>query len=397
MMKRAVRGHRPRDEEGGRGVRFLHTSDWQLGMTRHFFDADGAARFAAAREDAIRRIGEVAVRHACQFVVVAGDVFESNFVEPRTVRRACEALATVAVPVYLLPGNHDPLDPGSLYRSREFGESCPPHVRVLEPGQTEVPVPGVEVVGAVWKAKRQTADLLGELCDRLAPVPAGVLRVVVGHGQMDTLVPEAGPDTIRFGVVERAVREGRVHYVALGDRHSTTPVGETRRIWYSGAPEPTDYDERDPGNVLVVDLMDRSCRVLAEKIGTWHFVETTLELTGEDPAGQVRRWLTAIADKTRTVVKLGLRGTITVRDRILVEEVIERERQVFAAIERPRHHDELAVRAGDQDLAELGLSGYAREALAVLVGEAAGDGAAAKTAEGALALLYRLAGGGRPA
>ena len=45
-----------------------------------------------------------------------------------------------------------------------------------------------------------------------------------------------------------------MHYVALGDRHSTTEVGGTGRIWYSGAPEPTAYDEIDPGNVLIVDL-----------------------------------------------------------------------------------------------------------------------------------------------
>ena len=54
--------------------------------------------------------------------------------------------------------------------------------------------------------------------------------------------------------VEERISAGLVHYVALGDRHSTTNVGSTGRIYYSGAPEPTDYDETEPGNVLVVTL-----------------------------------------------------------------------------------------------------------------------------------------------
>ena len=30
------------------GVRFLHTSDWQLGMTRHFLQGEAQARYAGA-------------------------------------------------------------------------------------------------------------------------------------------------------------------------------------------------------------------------------------------------------------------------------------------------------------------------------------------------------------
>ena len=49
-------------------------------------------------------------------------------------------------------------------------------------------------------------------------------------------------------------RRALSHYVALGDRHSTTNVGTTGRVYYAGAPEPTDYDETDPGNVLIATL-----------------------------------------------------------------------------------------------------------------------------------------------
>jgi len=53
-------------------MRFLHTADWQLGMTRHFLDADAQARFTAARMDVIGRIGALAREQDCEFVLVCG-------------------------------------------------------------------------------------------------------------------------------------------------------------------------------------------------------------------------------------------------------------------------------------------------------------------------------------
>jgi len=45
-------------------VRFVHTADWQLGMSRHFLDTDAQARFTAARIDAVRRLGAPPPRSA---------------------------------------------------------------------------------------------------------------------------------------------------------------------------------------------------------------------------------------------------------------------------------------------------------------------------------------------
>ena len=73
-------------------IRFLHTADWQLGMTRHFFSEGVQERFAQSRFDAIRELGRIAKEEDCRFMVVCGDVFESNLVDRKTVSRALEAL-----------------------------------------------------------------------------------------------------------------------------------------------------------------------------------------------------------------------------------------------------------------------------------------------------------------
>ena len=65
-------------------------------------------------------------------VVVAGDVFDANQLAPMVVSQSLEAIRAIGVPVYLLPGNHDPLDAGSVYTSSLFTRECPDNVTVLD-------------------------------------------------------------------------------------------------------------------------------------------------------------------------------------------------------------------------------------------------------------------------
>ena len=229
------------------GVRFLHTSDWQLGVTRHFLDAESQARWAAARFEAIRNLGRIAADEKCEFIVVAGDIFESNQVDRRTIVKACEAMSGIPVPILLLPANHDPLDAGSVFLSKLWRERKPPHVQVLESSGLPVEIcPGVEVIGAPWTSKRPLADLVAAAAVDLT-ADSGILRVMVGHGAVDELSPNRDdPAVIRVVDAERAIDEGRFHYLALGDRHSFTKVGTNGRIFYSGTREAYDIDEVDP-------------------------------------------------------------------------------------------------------------------------------------------------------
>ena len=82
-------------------VRFLHTADWQLGMRRHFLGADALPRFQQARIDSIRILGKLAREQDCAFMVVAGDVYESNQIDRTTLARnpSCASSASRNVSV----------------------------------------------------------------------------------------------------------------------------------------------------------------------------------------------------------------------------------------------------------------------------------------------------------
>lgn len=352
-------------------ARFLHTADWQIGMTRTFLSAEAQARFTDARLESIRRLGDVAVQQDCHFIVVAGDVFESNQLSPQTIYRAIEVLRDVRVPVFLLPGNHDSLQHGTLYEQEDFLSHLPNHVHVLsQAGPTPV-AEGVELIAAPWRGKHPDRDLVAQALALAGPAD-DTIRIVVGHGSIDALDRSQGHDLQISAVpLEAALADGQIHYVALGDRHSTTSVGSSGSIWYSGASEVTSLREESPGNVLVVDLeAGRSPHVTTHHVGTWAFAERSYDVSSSADVAAVERGLAAMPAKDRTVLWLRLQGTLSLADYTEVVAAVERFEQVFAAIPDWIGRSHLAVLSDEEDLSELGLSGFVARAASEILHQA---------------------------
>lgn len=374
-------------------VRFLHSSDWQLGVTRRFLGEDCQTRWSAARFDAISRLGQVAAEERCEFVVVAGDVFESNQVDRKTVARACEALSVIPVPVFLLPGNHDPLDAASVFRSAIWIAKKPAKVHVIEAlGRSLEVRPGVEVAGAPWTSKRPLQNLVAAAAGELVPLVGGV-RVLLAHGAVDTLSRDPGdPAAICLSEAERGIAEGRFHYLALGDRHSLTSVGASGRIWYSGTPEVNDFDEVDPGQILVVEIGPDGVVATPHRVGRWRFLEERAAVSSAEDIEALGRRLESLPDKDRTVLKFGFVGTLTLRQHARLEEIVADARDLFAAVVDLESGSELVVVPDDSDFADLSLAGFAATAVERLRARTTTSSPEAAAARDALALLVRLVG-----
>ncbi|MGX1767062.1 metallophosphoesterase family protein [Dietzia sp. NPDC055340] len=390
----------PRD---GDTVRFLHSADWQLGMTRRFLGDESQAVYTADRLAAVESLGDLATEHGAQFIVVAGDAFEDNAVPRSVVLRAAEVLASFPVPVLVLPGNHDPLDVSSVLRCRDFSSAVEGGAVVVLDGSGPVEVlPGVEVVGIPWTSKRPDPSRLPTLLESLEPSAA--LRVLVAHGGTDEVFGGHSPsvEAIAVSALEQAVDSGRLDYVALGDRHSVTRVGSGERVWFSGSPETTDFDdvEKDSGHALLVEL-ERALpggrrggsTVTPLRTGRWSFLALNAQIDTDADLDALATRIEAIEDKPRTVLKLGLTGTVGVALRARIDEEVDRWSALFACAYLRETRTHLVVRADDTDLTDL-VDGYAGRAVADLMEMASAGGPEAEDAGHALSLLYRFVDGG---
>lgn len=389
-------------------VTFIHTADWQLGMTRHFLRGDAQARYTAARQEAIGRIGQLAAAEQAEFVLVCGDVFEDRQVSSKVIRRSLDQLRQVPCAVYLLPGNHDPMDAASIYNSRVFTDNKPDHVHVLGTAGAVQVRPGVQLIAAPWTSKVPLSDLLAQSLNSLAP--SDDIRILVGHGRVDVFAPDSGdPSLIGVAGLEQAIADGLIDYVALGDRHSTTQIGDSGRIWYSGAHEVTNYDHReaDPGQVLMVELTrdasggtgsepgSRTVSVTPQPVGQWAFHTVEHDVNSAGDIAELRVRLDAVESKSHTVVQLALRGSVSIAERSALDSMIEGFTDRFAALTFWNLRHDLVIRPDDEDFAHLQLSGFIGDAVSELSTSAGSGGDQAQTAQEALALLFRLAGGQR--
>lgn len=348
-------------------VRFIHTSDWQLGMTRHYLNADAQARFTGDRIRTVRRILELAHQRECDFVVVAGDVFEHPHLSRQDIGRALEAMNAHPVPVYLLPGNHDPLGTGSLWSSTALQDRLPQHVVVLDRVGVWPVRDGVEIVAAPWSSKRPDVDPVAGCLQTL--VPDGTLRIVVGHGMIEDLEPDAtSAVTVRRGPLESAAAVGNIHYVALGDRHIRWPTDGQGIIHYSGSHETTSFRDPGCGQVLEVELAaGQPLRVLPHTVGTWQHVVVERALNTAADIDQLATDLDALTPKENIIVKTAFTGALTVSEHAMLDEVIDQRSEIFASIQQWDRHTDLAVVPDDEELKQAQWGGYIQQTLEELL------------------------------
>jgi DNA repair exonuclease SbcCD nuclease subunit len=373
-------------------VRFLHTSDWQLGMTRYLFSEGAQERFNQARFDAIRTLGKIAGESNCQFVAVCGDVFESNQVDRKTVARALEALKEVPVPVWVLPGNHDPLNEASVFSSKIFVEGKPAHVNVISDATPIQVQDNVELVGAPWLSKRMPVNPFYEATKALEPL-TGVTRIILAHGIVDLFTPtKDDPGVLAAASLEHVISERRASFVALGDRHSRTKIGTSERIWYSGTPEVTDFGEGESGYVQIVELDGDKVITRPVQVGQWRFVENNrVDINGSEDIEALRTMLQSLDRKEQTVLRLNLVGSISLTQEAALRQSLTAIVDVFAAFQM--RDDELLIVPEDADFSGLGFSGFAEATTKQLREKMIEEGMENRTVRDALMLLVRLGGG----
>lgn len=374
-----------------RMTHFLHTADWQIGRQYGQFETDDAALLAEARFDAVARIAALAAERQVDAVLVAGDVFDTQGVSDRTIRRLFAALAAYAGPWVMIAGNHDAALADSVWsRAAQLG-CIPPNVRVPpRPGVVDLAAQNLAVLAAPL-TQRHTYDDVTQAFDAMESEP-GRIRVGLAHGSVAGRLPDT-IDATNPIAPDRASR-ARLDYLALGDWHGCLSIDE--RTWYAGTPEQDRFRGNEPGYVLDVRIAAPGATPQVERVATgkyrWSAWTETLSLP-TDAQALAERLATLRAED---VLRLELQGHVNVP----TWEALQRAVDQAAAQARAVLPDfsGLLLEPDDADLAQLGASGYVGEVATQLQAMQADPEQAAVAGE-ALRLLLRFqregaAGGG---
>jgi len=196
-------------------IRILHTSDVHIGDS-------------FSRHDAVGTLVDLALAHEVDAMVIVGDFFDNNRVDPAVGQAVVDELRRLPVPVVVLPGNHDPLLTGTIYERLVL----PEHVRLLTAAEGET-VTFAELDLEIWGKPHMSYDDNRPL-DGLPPRGPSTWQLALAHGQ---LVQSSDDLRRAYLITSEEIAGSDRDYVALGhwDVPRDVSAGPVA-AWYSGSP-----------------------------------------------------------------------------------------------------------------------------------------------------------------
>ena len=301
-------------------VKFIHTSDWQVGKVFRFVDGATMGLLQEARLRVISRLGELADEHGVVHVLVAGDVYDMEALTPRSLNQPLERMRGFpGVRWHLLPGNHDPHRPNGLW-DQLLRRGLPENVCAYV-----APEPGIchesdlAILPAPLFHRRTLDDLTAYMDD--VDLPEGLIRVGLAHGTVTGFGSE-DRDTSNFIAPDRPRLAG-LSYLALGDWHGQRQIND--RCWYSGTPETDAFDVVGGGQALLVEIEGPNAVPAVTSIPTGHYTWVTLsEQIGNhaDINHLAEKLRSTAGELDRVLVHLDIEGALSFEGRQHFQEQI---------------------------------------------------------------------------
>lgn len=275
-------------------IRFLHTGDLHLDSPfSRLTPAQSEARRRELRETFGRMMDFVRER-GVDLVLIAGDVFDSEFVTHATVRLLLDELSSCQRCHFVIaPGNHDPYTAGSVWASGRLPDNV--HVFSSEAlGSFVFPTLNTTVWGWAFLSDRlEVSPLSGKRVE-----DPDRLNLICGHCDFGVPLSKYGPvtaaDVSAFGA----------QYAAFAHKHipmPPTPVGDTALAAYCGCLEGRSFDEPGCGGAYygeAVYTARGTWELRTERVdfASRRYETETIDLTGVDNKAEAARRIKAVVE-----------------------------------------------------------------------------------------------------
>lgn len=299
---------------------FIHTSDWQVGKVFRYVDDTTLHLLQEARLSAITRIGEIANEHDVKHVLVAGDVYDAEAPDRRTLAEPLTRMRRFeSVTWHLLPGNHDHHRPNGLWYSRPLSER-PSNVNLLLESKPVSIEENVYLLPVPLNYRATIGDSSEYMDD--VDLPEHAVRIGVAHGSI-----------VGFGSDDREAKNyispdrpqlAGLAYLAMGDWHGTRKIND--RCWYSGTHETDSFNVVGGGQVLLVEVDDDHSVPTVKPIqtGSFNWYTCKEQINNIEEIDSLEEQLRQINGDhpEQALVHLHVEGTLTLKDELYFQERI---------------------------------------------------------------------------
>ena len=254
-------------------IKILHSADWHLDAPMSGHSPEATEFLRRQLRKIPERIAQLCAAQGCDLMLLSGDLFDGA-ASPETVRLVQKALKEAGVPVFISPGNHDFVAPGSPYEM----DGWPENVRIFKYAKIEqevLPELSCRVYGAGYEAMDCPALLKGFQAAGPESWHIGVL-----HGEAEATGSAYCP------ISREQIRASGLSYLALGHIHKSSSLrsGSTLCAW-PGCPMGRGYDELGAKGVIIITL-DEEVKASFLPLDTPRFYDEEVEV-GESPEDAV--------------------------------------------------------------------------------------------------------------
>jgi DNA repair protein SbcD/Mre11 len=262
-------------------VKLLHCGDLHLDAPfTSLADRDGMPE--QRRQELKRMLGRIinlAVSENVDLLLLCGDLYEHGYVRKSTFHFIYEQFRKIPnLPVIIIPGNHDPLSPDSLYSRCEWPENV--HILKNRTDFYEHTLTGTRVSAGMPQTS-STGEAVASHAVSLLSTRGGI-NILLHHGTLDMAFSSDAYQPVSSAELD----ELGFDYCALGHFHSVIRgAGRSERIFNAGSPEPLGFDEEGEHGVFIVTIEkkeDEESRIHADfrRIGQRRFINLEVQVGG---------------------------------------------------------------------------------------------------------------------
>lgn len=180
----------------------------------------------------LRVVLNAAKKHRADYVLLVGDVFDNNRQSPAIIDQCVGLFVDFARPIIVLPGNHDPVTPGSVWLRGGLNNLAHVHIiGVTHDVTVHFPEHDLEIWGHAHVDYNNMVPL------RQPRPRTARWHVTLAHGHYeDDGVPPLRPSWL---ISNAEIEATRADYLGLGhwNRAAAVGTGTTVPAYYSGSPD----------------------------------------------------------------------------------------------------------------------------------------------------------------
>lgn len=275
-------------------MKLLHAADLHLDSKFAGLPPEQAAIKREQQRELLDRLSAQCRARGCQILLLSGDLFDGDRVYRETVEALTKALETCGAEVFIAPGNHDYVCPGSPYLT----EVWPQNVHIFTAAQiTSVTLPELNcrIYGAGFHSEQSEAMLEGFCAEQ-----DGLYQIMVLHGEA------LAPFSVYNPITAAQIAASGLDYLALGHVHKggSTKQGKTLCAW-PGCTMGRGFDETGEHGALEVTVSESGCRTSFVPLCAGKYEVLSVKV-GEDPLTAIQ--LKLPADTAKDVYRIVLKG-----------------------------------------------------------------------------------------